>query len=151
MTGELEKVAFVNHKYPIYQIYYYFHKMRTAPWKQNRTGKQRGKEQKKTSWRQMAMFTFSWIKDFFLLYYKCIHVYLSRISKLIMHVHLIHVIWSLGYNNRTKVSVILFPVIGIGNESKAIQLYFTVLYWLRIGLPQGTPEGIEKIILSSSR
>lgn len=90
-------------------------------------------------------------RNFFLLYYKCIHVYLSRISKLIMHVHLIHVIWSLGYNNRTKVSVILFPVIGIGNESKAIQLYYTVLYWLRIGLPQGTPEGIEKIILSSSR
>lgn len=90
-------------------------------------------------------------RNFFLLYYKCIHVYLRRISKLIMHVHLIHVIWSLGYNNRTKVSVILFPVIGIGNESKAIQLYYTVLYWLRIGLPQGTPEGIETIILSSSR
>lgn len=90
-------------------------------------------------------------RNFFLLYYKCIHVYLNRISKLIMHVHLIHVIWSRGYNNRTKVSVILFPVIGIGNEWKAIQLYYTVLYWLRIGLPQGTPEGIEKIILSSSR
>lgn len=90
-------------------------------------------------------------RNFFLLYYKCIHVYLRRISKLIMHVHLKHVIWSLGYNNRTKVSVILFPVIGIGNESKAIQLYYTVLYWLRIGLPQGTPEGIETIILSSSR
>lgn len=90
-------------------------------------------------------------RNFFLLYYKCIHVYLRRISKLIMHVHLIHVIWSLGYNNRTKVSVILIPVIGIGNESKAIQLYYTVLYWLRIGLPQGTPEGIETIILSSSR
>lgn len=77
-------------------------------------------------------------RNFFLLYYKCIHVYLRRISKLIMHVHLIHVIWSRGYNNRTKVSVILFPVIGIGNEWKAIQLYYTVFYWLRIGLPQGT-------------
>lgn len=131
-----KKVTIVNYKYTIHKIYFYLQKMRIALWMQNRmlikyreTREEKNRRTHfKDTWPCLHLAGSRNVFDCIIYAYMCtcISCVHSKISKLIMHVHLIHVLKSPGNNNRTKVSVILFPVFEIGNEPKAFN---SIILW----------------------